>query len=197
MTPLFTAQSKPLAVSPLKAYYPSISKGFYWKEIQLEQLERLRSENTPPCPMITHTTDSYRIKSHYNTKSQLRTLKKLPKIQILEFWKKKKKKLDATHPLKLLDMMCKYEMDPASIVEDTEQTRFCPQMDGRTDRRTDGRKTSKPCFQLHWSGGYNYMDKYNMLNNHRQRIHEIRWAFQNLESLKEIETSIKPTNQQQ
>ena len=25
--------------------------------------------------------------------------------------------------------MCKYEMNAMSIVEDTEQTRFCPQMD--------------------------------------------------------------------
>ena len=25
--------------------------------------------------------------------------------------------------------MCKYEMDPTSIVEDTEQTWFCPQTD--------------------------------------------------------------------
>ena len=33
------------------------------------------------------------------------------------------------HPLKLLDKMCKYEMDPLSIMEDTEQTRFCPQTD--------------------------------------------------------------------
>ena len=29
--------------------------------------------------------------------------------------------------------MCKYEMDPVSIVEDTERTPFCPQMDGQTD----------------------------------------------------------------
>ena len=29
------------------------------------------------------------------------------------------KPLHATHFLKLLDKMCKYEMDPASIVEDT------------------------------------------------------------------------------
>ena len=28
--------------------------------------------------------------------------------------------------------MCKYEMDPASIVEDTEQTPFCPQTDRQT-----------------------------------------------------------------
>ena len=29
--------------------------------------------------------------------------------------------------------MCKYEMDPASIVEVTERTRFCPQTDGRRE----------------------------------------------------------------
>ena len=43
------------------------------------------------------------------------------------------------HLLKLLDKMCKYEMDPMRIVEDTERTRFCPQTDKRTDRRTDRR----------------------------------------------------------
>ena len=32
--------------------------------------------------------------------------------------------------------MCKYDMDPVSIVEDTERTLFCPQ----TDRQMDGRK---------------------------------------------------------
>ena len=41
--------------------------------------------------------------------------------------------------------MCKYEMDPMSIVEDTERTRFCPQ----TDRRTDGQgETSIPPFNF-------------------------------------------------
>ena len=29
----------------------------------------------------------------------------------------------------MVDKMCKYEMDLASIVEDTEQTWFCPQTD--------------------------------------------------------------------
>ena len=38
-----------------------------------------------------------------------------------------------THLLKLLDKMHKYEMYPASIVEDTERTRFRAQTDGRTD----------------------------------------------------------------
>ena len=42
----------------------------------------------------------------------------------------KKKNQRRTHHLRLVDKMCKYEMEPGSIVEDTEQTRFCPQMDG-------------------------------------------------------------------
>ena len=33
------------------------------------------------------------------------------------------------HLPNLLDKMCKYEMDPARIVEDTERTQFCPQTD--------------------------------------------------------------------
>ena len=36
-----------------------------------------------------------------------------------------------THLLKLFDKICKYEMDTASIVENTEWTQFCP-------RGTDG-----------------------------------------------------------
>ena len=36
--------------------------------------------------------------------------------------------------MKLLDKMYKYEMDLVSILEDTERTRFCPQMDRRMDR---------------------------------------------------------------
>ena len=41
--------------------------------------------------------------------------------------------------------MCKYEMDPTGIVEDTERTRFCPQ----TDRQTDGQgETSIPPFNF-------------------------------------------------
>ena len=35
-------------------------------------------------------------------------------------------------------------MEPTSIVEDTERTRFCPQMDRRTDRQTDKVKPVYP-----------------------------------------------------
>ena len=61
-----------------------------------------------------------------------------------------KQTLYVTHLLKLLDKMCKYEMDLTSIVEDTQRTLFSPQ----TDRQTDGQgETCIPPFQLHWSGG--------------------------------------------
>ena len=33
------------------------------RKLELEQLERLHSENTRHCPMITHTIDSYQILS--------------------------------------------------------------------------------------------------------------------------------------
>ena len=55
-----------------------------------------------------------------------------------------------TYLLKLLDQMCKYEMDSASIVEDTEQT----QTDELMDRQTDGwRETSIPPFNFIEAGG--------------------------------------------
>ena len=42
--------------------------------------------------------------------------------------------LHTTHLLKLLDKMCKYEMDPTRTVGATEQTRDAGRTDGRTDR---------------------------------------------------------------
>ena len=35
--------------------------------------------------------------------------------------------------MKLVDFMCKYKVNLACIVEDTEQTRFGPETGGRTD----------------------------------------------------------------
>ena len=81
--------------------------------------------------MITHTSDSHQIPSQNNTKSKLQILKKLPKLQILQ------ETLHATHLLKLLDKMYKYEMDPTRTVEATERTRDAGQT--RDGRGTDGR----------------------------------------------------------
>ena len=123
---------------------------------KLEQLERLRSEDTPaaswlPIP-LSHIGSQVK-----RRQSQSHKFKKIATIS--NFWILKWT-LHATHLLKLLHKMCKYEMDPMSILEDTERTRFCPQTDrrtdGRTDRRTDGQcDTSIPPYQLRWSGGYN------------------------------------------
>ena len=61
-------------------------------------------------------------------KVKVTNLKNSPKFKIFEFWNEHY----TPHLLKLLDKMCKYEMDAMSIVEDTERTRFCPQTDRRT-----------------------------------------------------------------
>ena len=59
-------------------------------------------------------------------------LKNLPKTSIVWILNK-----SATHLLKLLDKICKYEMDPTSIVEYTERTRFRPQTDRRTNWQSE------------------------------------------------------------
>ena len=113
---------------------------------KLEQLERLHSEDTPRRLMITHTIKSYWIPTQKKTKSKLQIWRIRQNFKFLIL----KQTLHATHLLKLLDKMCKYEMDPMSIVEDTEWTRFCPQ----TDRHTDGQgETSIPPFNFVEVGG--------------------------------------------
>ena len=74
------------------------------------------------------------------------------KIQIVAFCKE----LHRRHTFGSCLKMCKYELDPASIVEVTEWTRFCTQTDGQTDGRTTWNQYSP--FQLHWSGDYNDVD---------------------------------------
>ena len=59
--------------------------------------------------------------------------------------------LYATHCLKLLDKMCKYEMDPTRTVGATEQTRDAARTDGRTDGRMEWNKYTPQ--QLHCAGG--------------------------------------------
>ena len=112
-------------------WYHSVIKGHWLQESEknLEKLECLRSEDIPRPLMITHIIESYWIPSQRKTKSklQIKEFAKISNFYIL------KQTLHLEHLLKLLDKMCKYEMDPTSIVEDTGRTRFCPQMDRRTD----------------------------------------------------------------
>ena len=67
--------------------------------------------------MIIHTSDLHQNAKQHKVKAT--NLKKLPKIQILKFCKSIG---HATHLLKLLDKMYKYEMDPTRTVGATEQT---------------------------------------------------------------------------
>ena len=123
---------------------------------RLEQLEHLHSEDTPSCPMITHP---YYWAVHIGSKvktSQSHKFREFAKTS--NFWILKiKTPLHMTHLLKFLDKVCKYEMDPVSIVEDTERTRFCPQ----TDRRG---KTSIPPFNFVERGIIMDMTKYSCPN---------------------------------
>ena len=101
-------------------------------------------------PLLCHGYPHYSLilDPKWKDKIKVTILKNLPKIQIFEFWREKKT-FQVIHSL-LLDKMSKYEMDLASIVEDTERTRFHPQ----TDRWTDGQvETSIPPFQHSLSGG--------------------------------------------
>ena len=57
--------------------------------IKLEQLECLCSEDTPCCPMITHTIDSYWIPSQ-KIQSQSYKFKEFAKTSRFLIWNKKK-----------------------------------------------------------------------------------------------------------
>ena len=109
---------------------------------ELEQLEHLHSEDTPLPP---HDYPYYWVILDPKSKedSQHYKFKEFAKISIFL-----KQTLHVTHLLKLLDKMCKYEMDPMSIVE--ERTRFCPQM---TDGRTNKVKPVYPPFNFVEAGG--------------------------------------------
>ena len=48
----------------------------------------------------------------------------------------------AAHLLELVDSMCKHETDLASIIEDTEQSQFSIEIDGRMDGQMDGQTDS-------------------------------------------------------
>ena len=88
---------------------------------KLEQLECLRSEDTPAAPWLPTLLTSSQVKTRQSKSYKFKEFAKTSNFSILKTF------LHVTH-LKLLDKMCTYEMDPGSTVEDTEQTWFCPWM---------------------------------------------------------------------
>ena len=111
---------------------------------KLEQLERLPSEDTPTTSSLPILLSHIRSQVK-RRQSQSYKFKELTKMSNLWIWEQT---LHGTHLLKLLIKMCKYKMDPMSIVEDTERTRFCPQTDKRTERRRDKVKPVYPPFNF-------------------------------------------------
>ena len=115
---------------------------------KLEQLECLHSEDTPCRPMIIPLVQ---IGFHVRRiQSKSYNFKEFDKMSIFHI---STKTLHKTLLLKLLDKTYIYEMDPASIVEYTERTRFCPQTDRRTDGRSNKVKSLYPPFNFVEAGG--------------------------------------------
>ena len=99
--------------------------------IQLEQLERLRSEITPTAPWLPIIHIRSQVKTKQTESYKLKKIAKYSKFEILH------KTLHAAHLLKLLDKMYKYEMDPTRTVGATERTHDAGWTDGQTNKRTD------------------------------------------------------------
>ena len=123
--------------------------------IKLEQLEHLRSKIPPPphdYPYWWFTSES----KSKQTKSKFQILINCQKFI---FFCNRAKTLHATHLLKLLDKMYKYEMDPTRIVGATERTPDAGRTDGRADGRTDGRTDGvKPIYPQQLRCRYNEIE---------------------------------------
>ena len=96
---------------------------------QLEQLERLRSEDTPRRLMITHTIGSYWIPSQQNNRSRTeniteRTRFSKSRSNDLEDIGQGQRSSHATHLLMLVIICTKYGKNPSRTVDATERTRF-------------------------------------------------------------------------
>ena len=98
-------------------------------QFKLEQLECLRSEIPPAAPWLHILMIHIRSQGKTRQKQgyKLKKIAKNANSAILQ------ETLHVTHPLKLLNKMYKYEMDPTRTVGATERTRDA----GQTDRGTD------------------------------------------------------------
>ena len=98
-------------------------------QLKLEQLERLRSEDTPRRLMITHTIGSYCIPSQKNNRSRTeniteRTRFSKSRSNDLEDIGQGQRSSHATHLLMLVIICTKYGKNPSRTVDATERTRF-------------------------------------------------------------------------
>ena len=107
----------------------SFTQTFVLVQIKLEQLERLRSEDTPCRLMITHTIESYWIPSQKNNWSRTenvseRTRFSKSRSNDLEDIGQGQRSSYATDLLMLVIICTKYGKNPSRTVDATERTRF-------------------------------------------------------------------------
>ena len=144
-----------LGAKPLSAPMPVYCSLVPWKQIslkfwsKLEQLERLRFEDTPTTlwlPILLSHIGS-QVKRRQSQSYKFKEFAKIPNFYIL------KQTLHMTHLLKLLDKMCKYMkwIQQALLKIQSGHDSVHRQTDGQTDRRT--RWNQNTPFQLHWSEG--------------------------------------------
>ena len=83
-------------------------------------------------PMITHTSNSHQIacQTRPSQSNKFYKIAKNTNFKILQ-------KLHVTHPLKLLNKMYEYDMDPNKTLGATKRTRDSGRTDGQTDRRSE------------------------------------------------------------
>ena len=128
LTPVFyflQSSQQPLLYRP---YCQEYQHRFPTKKTQ-QKLERLHSEIPPTAPWLPILV--IHIRSQVKTRqSQSYKFKKIAKSSNFEILQET---IHATHLLKLLDKMYKYEKDPTRTVDATEWTRDA----GRTKWRTD------------------------------------------------------------
>ena len=96
---------------------------------KLEQLERLRSEDTPRRLMITHTIESYWIPGQKNNRSRTenvteRTRFSKSRPNDLEDIGQGQRSSHATHLLMLVIICTRYGKNPSRTVDATERTQF-------------------------------------------------------------------------
>ena len=97
--------------------------------VDLDQLEHLCSEKPPTAPWLPILVAHIRslVKKGQSQSYKFKKIAKNCNFELLQ------ETLYATHILKLLDKMYKYEMDPTRTVGATERTREAGRTDGRSE----------------------------------------------------------------
>ena len=116
-------------------------------QVKLEQLERLRSEDTPRRFMITHTTESYWIPGQKNNQSRTEKVTEQTRFSKsrwndLEDIGQGQRWSHTTHPLRVVIICGKYGNNRSRTENVTERTRFSKSRSNDLEDIGQGQKSS-------------------------------------------------------